>query len=118
MIISDEAVIEAMENTGRGWVIEVDARVVAFAIGNAQTGNIWALFVEPAYEGRGFGKRLHDAMLSWLWAQGLKRLFLTTEKGTRAQRFYLRAGWRDRGEQSNGEILFEQTTNGSEGKIG
>jgi GNAT superfamily N-acetyltransferase len=32
--------------------------VVAFAIGDATIGNIWALFVDPRHERRGFGRRL------------------------------------------------------------
>jgi GNAT superfamily N-acetyltransferase len=65
---------------------------VAFAIGNATYGNIWALFVDPAHERRGHGRRLHDAMVAWLWSQGLRKLWLTTEPGTRAERFYTEAG--------------------------
>ena len=86
--INEAHYVPAIEQWGRGWVIERQGQVVAFAIGNAQNGNIWALFVEPAHERRGYGKRLHDAMVQWLWSQGLSRLWLTTEPGTRAQRFY------------------------------
>ena len=81
--------------------------VVAFAIGNAVTGNIWALFVRPEYEGRGHGRQLHDTMVSWLWAAGLDRLWLTTEPGTRAQRFYEVAGWRLTGTTERGELRYE-----------
>lgn len=107
-VISDEEVVESIEVSGRGWVVEVDNRVVAFAIGNAKTGNIWALFVEPEYEAQGHGKRLHDEMLAWLWSQGLKRLWLTTAQGTRAERFYEQAGWQRQGLTSDGEVFFEQ----------
>lgn len=106
-VITDDDVIQAIERTGRGWVTEVDGRIVGFAVGNAETGNIWALFVEPEHEGQGHGRRLHDAMVQWLWTRGLQRLWLTTEPGTRAQRFYERAGWRNCGLQPNGELRFE-----------
>ena len=43
--ISDQELLEAIEDTGRGWVIEDQGRIQAFAIGNAATGNIWALFL-------------------------------------------------------------------------
>lgn len=107
-VISDDEVIDAIERTGRGWVVEVKGRVVAFAVGNAETGNIWALFVEPEHEARGHGRRLHDEMLGWMWSQGLQRLWLTTCPETRAQRFYKIAGWVNRGVQPNGELLFER----------
>lgn len=107
-VISDADVVEAIERTGRGWVVELDGEVVAFAVGNAETGNIWALFVDPAHEGRGHGRRLHDEMLAWLWGHGLERLWLTTAPGTRAQRFYEAAGWQNGGVQPSGELLFER----------
>lgn len=107
IVIADEDVVREMEVTGRGWVIQVNSEVVAFAIGNAGTGNIWALFVDPAHEGKGYGRRLHDEMLGWLWSQGLKRLWLSTDPGTRAEGFYLRAGWQRREILPSGEVLFD-----------
>lgn len=107
-VISDDEVVEAIEVSGRGWVVEVDGRIVAFAIGNAKTGNIWALFVEPEHEGQGHGKRLQAEMTAWLWSQGLKRLWLSTSPGTRAERFYELTGWQRQGLTSDGEVLFEQ----------
>ncbi len=105
--ISDDEVVHAIEVAGRGWVVEVDRTVVGFAIGNAQDGNIWALFIDPEHEGRGHGRRLHDTMVAWLWSRGLRRLWLSTEPGTRAQRFYSRAGWTDCGLLPSGELRFE-----------
>lgn len=99
--------VPAIEETGRGWVIEDAGGIVAFAVGNAVTGNIWALFVDPAHEGRGHGRSLHDAMVRWLWSQGCKRLWLTTQPGTRAQRFYEAAGWRPAGDAAHGEVAYE-----------
>jgi GNAT superfamily N-acetyltransferase len=108
-VITDAAVVDAIERTGRGWVVEIDGRIVGFAVGNAQTGNIWALFVEPAHEGQGHGRRLHDTMVQWLLSRGLSRLWLSTEPGTRAQRFYEAAGWSSSGVLPSGELLFERT---------
>ncbi len=106
-VITDDDVAHAVEQSGRGWVVEVGSQVVAFAVGNAATGNIWALFVDPAHEGRGYGRCLHDEMLAWLWSRGLQRLFLSTEPGTRADRFYQAAGWQRRGVLPSGEVRFE-----------
>ena len=106
--ISDDDVREAIEQTGRGWVIESKGEVVAFAIGNAATGNIWALFVHPDHERQGYGRRLHDTMVGWLWSQGAARLWLTTEPGTRAQAFYESAGWEFKGSTDHGELRYER----------
>jgi GNAT superfamily N-acetyltransferase len=104
--ISDAEVLRYLELLGRGWVVEVDGEVVAFAIGDATIGNIWALFVDPRHQRRGFGRRLHDEMVDWLWSQGLQHLWLTTEPGTRAERFYEAAGWQRAGVTAHGEIHF------------
>jgi GNAT superfamily N-acetyltransferase len=105
--IGDEDVRREIEDTGRGWVIEESGRVVAFAIGNAHSGNIWALFVHPDAAGRGHGSRLHDTMVEWLWSQGLRSLWLTTGADTRARAFYERRGWRDMGPSGKIEIRYE-----------
>jgi GNAT superfamily N-acetyltransferase len=105
--ISDDEVRIAIEETGRGWVVEHAGEVVAFAIGNATTGNVWALFVRPGFERRGYGRQLHDSMVEWLFAAGLQRLWLTTEPGTRAQRFYEHAGWQLVGTTGAGELRYE-----------
>lgn len=105
-IISEDDYIAAIEQTGRGWVIEHDARIAGFAIG-IRNGNVWALFIDPACEGRGYGRELHAAMISWLWRQGLERLWLTTEPGTRAERFYKAAGWVYAGRTEGREIRLE-----------
>lgn len=101
--------IEALEVTGRGWVIELDGVIVAFAIGDARTGSVWALFVDPPYQGHGYGRRLHDTVVEWLWLRGFDRIWLNTQPGTRAQRFYEKLGWMCRGPTDTAELRFELT---------
>ncbi len=105
--VTERDYVAAIQEPGRGWLVEADGAIVAFAVGNAGTGNVWALFVHPDYEGRGIGRRLHAAMVSWLWSRGLPRLWLTTSPGTRAEGFYRRAGWRESGFEASGEMRFE-----------
>jgi len=107
--LSEADYVQAIERDGRGWVVEVDGLVLGFAIANSVTGNIWALFVDPEHERLGHGRRLHDATVEWLWAQGERLLWLTTESGTRAQRFYESAGWRFAVRAENGELRYELT---------
>lgn len=105
--LAEQDYLVEIEVTGRGWVIESEGNIVAFAVGNAATGGIWALFVEPAHEGKGYGRQLHDTMVAWLWEQGHDRLWLTTESGTRAARFYEAAGWRQTAVTDDGELRYE-----------
>jgi len=67
-----------------------------------------SLRVHPDHERQGFGRLLHDEMLSWLWSQGLEKLWLTTEPGTRAEQFYKAAGWDVKGNTDSGEVCFEK----------
>jgi ribosomal protein S18 acetylase RimI-like enzyme len=106
-LITEEHYVPAIEETGRGRVAEDQGSIVGFAIGNVVTGNIWALFVDPDHEGRGHGRRLHDAMVRWLFLQGVRRLWLSTDPETRAQGFYEAAGWSFLGTLANGEALYE-----------
>jgi GNAT superfamily N-acetyltransferase len=106
--LSEADYVEHIEVLGRGWVvIDVGGDIVGFAIANARDGNIWALFVHPDHERRGYGRRLHDEIVRWLWSRGLDRLWLTTEPETRARRFYEAAGWTARGTTEHGELRFE-----------
>lgn len=96
-LVTHAEYVAHLERRGRGWLAEIDGEVVGFAIGRADDGNVWALFVDPAHEGRGIGGALHDVLVAWMFAQGLARLWLTTGEDTRAAAFYRRRGWRDAG---------------------
>jgi GNAT superfamily N-acetyltransferase len=113
--IDDEDLRREIEDTGRGWVAEEGGQIVGFAIGNARTGNIWALFIDPAHQGQGHGTRLHDTMVAWLWDQGLARLWLTTGSDTRARAFYERRGWQDCGAANRVEHRYELRRDGGPG---
>lgn len=97
-----------VERDGRGWVAEIDGRIVGFAVADLCRSNVWALFVDPEHERRGIGRALHDVMMEWFLAQaGVERVWLTTAPGTRAESFYRRAGWRECGLDPHGEARFE-----------
>ena len=99
-----------LEVDGRGWVYELDSKIVGFAVADRVRRNVWALFVAPEFEGRGIGRTLHDAMVEWLFRAAPGSIWLTTEPSTRAERFYGAAGWRRIRLEGNGEVRFELTT--------
>jgi GNAT superfamily N-acetyltransferase len=80
LTMRDDQIIDALESTGRGWVIELDGAIAAFAIGDALTGGISALFVDPPHRGHGYGRRLYDTVVDWLWSQGHDRVWLGMEE--------------------------------------
>lgn len=114
-VLSDPARItyddtrEMITRRGRGWVFEVDDRIAGFAVADHSRRNIWALFVAPQFEGRGIGHALHDAMVNWLFEMGPAPIWLTTEPGSRAERFYRAAGWQCTGAVESGEVHFERS---------
>lgn len=106
--ITEAMYLDMIAARGKGWVVDVEGEIVAFAVADHSRRNIWALFVDPAHERRGYGRRLHDTMLAWLFAQSEETVWLGTDPGTRAERFYRAAGWREAGREKNGEIRFER----------
>ncbi|PRY16237.1 acetyltransferase (GNAT) family protein [Pontibacter ummariensis] len=98
---------EMLLEKGGGWVCEAEGQVVGFAMVDLTNSCVWALFVDPLYEKKGIGKKLHDLMVDWSFAQGQSKLWLTTDPGTRAETFYRKAGWVETGKAKNGELRFE-----------
>ena len=94
---------------GRGWVAEADGRIVGFAVADTTAASVWALFVDPDWEGRGVGRSLHDRMIAWLFAAGFDVLHLTTTPETRAEKFYIAAGWTFVGSHTDGEVRYRLT---------
>ncbi|WP_348635882.1 GNAT family N-acetyltransferase [Chryseobacterium scophthalmum] len=71
--------------------------------------NIWALFVDPDFEKKGIGKKLHDIMLDWYFAKTEDNVWLGTSPNTRAELFYRKSGWNEIGIHGKNEIKFEMT---------
>lgn len=94
---------------GGAWVAETDIGIAGFAVIDALTGNVWALFIRPDAEGVGIGRALHAKMLGWAREQGISRLYLSTDKGTRAVKFYSRAGWMQVDTDVDEQAIFEKS---------
>lgn len=106
--IDDSDMQRETEVTGKGWVIEAAGLIEAFTIGNALSGNVWALFVHPRAQGRGYGELLHQEMLRWFATQPIERLWLSTGKDTRARGFYERRGWQHVSDYGDIEVRLER----------
>lgn len=96
-----------LDKLGRGWVAELNGRIVGFSYADRQDDSIWALFIHPEFEGRGAAKVLLSCATDWLFAEGANRVVLGTTAHTRADRFYAAQGWQ-RGEMRN-EVEVEFT---------
>jgi GNAT superfamily N-acetyltransferase len=90
------------------WVWEEDGAIRGFSAGDPRNGSIWALFVEPGFDGRGIGGALLARACASLAEAGHATATLDTEPGTRAAEFYRRRGWTEQGLDSAGELLFSR----------
>ena len=92
------------------WVWEEDGAVLGFSALDIEAGLLWALFVRPGATGRGIGRALLDEASRLASRSGLRRLRLTTARGTRAERVYRAAGWRPAGEEESGDLILVRDT--------
>ncbi len=88
------------------WVWEEEGEILGFSAGDTRDGTIWALFVDPAHHHRGIGRALFEAACDTLRRAGHRSAMLTTDPGTRAERFYRAAGWTVVGTSKRGELMF------------
>jgi len=105
--ITNASVAASFLTDSKGWVAVQGDEVVAFSIADRAAQSIFALFVLPAYEGRGIGSVLLDSALRWLWDNGAQRVWLTTGPGTKAVRFYEKRGWACTGRGPLGDLRYE-----------
>ena len=108
-LVTDQDCEEFITRRGQGWVAESGDELTGFAILDLAEKNIWALFVDPEFEGRGIGRRLQELMLDWYFSSHDQNLWLGTAPHTRAASFYRKSGWRETGARANGEIRFEMS---------
>ena len=106
-LVSDADCEEFINVRGKGWVYIHHEKLVGFAIVDMKENNVWALFVDPAYEKRGIGRILHDEMMNWYFSQTKETIWLGTAPNTRAEKFYRKAGWQEVGTNGPKEIKFE-----------
>jgi GNAT superfamily N-acetyltransferase len=91
------------------WVWEEYGAVQGFSAADPRDGSVFALFVHPAYEGRGIGRALLPLACDVLREAGHAAATLVTEPGTRAERFYRTDGWTEVGRQDDGQIVFRKS---------
>ena len=107
--VKDRDVEVHLTQKGKGWVCEIDEKIVGFSIVDLANRNIWALFIHPNFEKRGIGKKLHILMLDWYFSKTKATVWLGTSPGTRAAVFYKKQGWKRNGIHGEDEIKFEMT---------
>ncbi len=105
-VVTEQDYHDFMLRDTASWVCEVDGSIAGFAMVDVEKRNLWALFVAPEHERKGIGRRLHDQLLAWYF-QRCDLLRLGTAPGTRAEAFYLKAGYLPAGTSADGEVILE-----------
>ncbi len=108
-LVPDKDVEEYITNRGKGWVCEFEKKIIGFAIVDLIANNVWALFIDPVYEAKGIGKKLHRMMMDWYFVHTREKIWLGTEPHSRAEKFYRLQGWTEVGKHGKGEIKFEMS---------
>lgn len=108
-LVSDADCEEFMFVRGKGWVCEINNKIVGFSVVDLKDNNIWALFLQPEFEKQGIGRKLHDVMIDWYFTQTQANVWLGTAPNTRAEQFYRKSGWTEIGIHGKGEVKFEMT---------
>ena len=107
-LIPDDLVEEFITKRGKGFVCEIDKKIVGFSIVDFVENNVWALFLLPEFEGKGIGKKLHQLMLDEYFSKTKETIWLSTEANSRAETFYKKQGWKNACFHEN-EVKFEMS---------
>ena len=107
-LIPDDLVEEFITKRGKGFVCEIDKKIVGFSIVDFVENNVWALFLLPKFEGKRIGKKLHQLMLDEYFSKTKETIWLSTEANSRAEIFYKKQGWKNAGLHGN-EVKFEMS---------
>ena len=88
-------------NNGNFWIAKNENQIIGtislLDIGNHQ-GALRKMFVQQNFRGKEYeiGQKLLDTLIKWARVKGFTEIFLgTTEKFTRAQRFYIKNGFEE-----------------------
>ena len=106
-LVPKEDNVAYLTKYGKGWVCEIENRIIGFSVVGLTQRNVWALFVLPEFEGKGIGRKLHDIMIDWYFSQTSDTIWLGTEQNTKAENFYKNRGWTVVGMHGADETKFE-----------
>lgn len=92
-------------------IAEEDGQPAGFSMAQISEGYVFACFVRPEFEGKGFGRALMDTTEEGLRRGGVQKAWLSTgqEPELRAVGFYLHLGWYKDGYLDDGQIIFRKT---------
>lgn len=92
-------------NQGGGWICKYGSEYVGVAFGVfIPEALVGGLFVKPEFQSRGIGTTLLTLVTNWFFDMGAQTILLTTDRDSKAERFYKRNGWVEHGLDTFGQI--------------
>ncbi len=108
--ITPQVLADSIREAPCVWIAEVEGRPAAFSMVDRAAGEVFAMFVQPGYEGQGLGRRLMAVAEAALFEQH-ERLFLITDgrDEIRANGFYQRLGWSKVDRVEGDDVRYEKS---------
>ncbi|NVZ18391.1 GNAT family N-acetyltransferase [Pseudomonas costantinii] len=108
--ITPQVLADSIREAPCVWIAEVDGRPAAFSMVDLAEGEVFAMFVQPAYEGHGLGRQLMAVAEAALF-ECHDTLFLITDgrDEIRANGFYQRLGWSVVGRVDGDDVRYEKS---------
>src|SRR3954467_433245 len=69
LLVTPQHYQDFITQNGKGWVCIIDDTIAGFAILDLRENSVWALFVDPRFEGMGAGRGLQEVMLGWFFRE-------------------------------------------------
>ncbi|MEJ4043735.1 GNAT family N-acetyltransferase [Erwinia sp. SLM-02] len=90
--INESIVADMVQQNRCAWVATLNDKVIGFSMILPDEGCLFAAFVLPEYEGRGVGRSLVELAEHELFKHH-EKIWLETDKNSRAAQFYMQLGW-------------------------
>jgi len=91
----------------RGWICRIDGALRGFSLAERGTATLAALCVDMDFVRNGIGRRLHNAAVDWLFANGAEAVWTVAAPFTKAHKFFSAAGWKLTDMEDNGDYRLE-----------
>ena len=108
--ITPQVLADSIREAPCVWLAEVEGQPAAFSMVNFDSGEVFAMFVLPAYEGRGLGRQLIAVAEAALFEHHPTLYLITDGRGEiRANGFYQRLGWTQVGRVEGDDVRYEKS---------
>lgn len=95
-------------NQGGGWICKSGKEYAGYGFGIfIPEPLIGGLFVKPEFHNQGIGSHLLALVTQWFIQHGVSEISLTTDKGSQAEKFYQKRGWKYSGIDEFGQLLLK-----------